>query len=116
MAGMFQSKFWNSKLVRVLDRCYYFKIARSSSLSWNLNEKELNATASTYFLPKQTKIALEKNLIPFWSIYGKNRRSAMMKIVERFNNFNEYNWFVIINLLCAIINYFSHYFKHHLIN
>ena len=54
MAGMFQSKQWPSKFVRVLDRCYYFKIARSSTLSF-LNEKDFKATASTYFLPLHIK-------------------------------------------------------------
>ena len=81
MAGMFQSKYWNPKLVRVLDRCYYFPEARSSGLNF-INEKELKTTASTYFLPKQTKLALKKGLIPFWSIYGKKRR--FLKVLKYF--------------------------------
>ena len=81
MAGMFQSKFWDSKLVRVCDRTYYFKEARSGALSF-LNEKNLKATASDYILPLQTKIALEKGLIPFYSIQGIRRRPALDRQIE----------------------------------
>ncbi len=94
MAGMFQSKYWNPKLVRVLDRCYYFPEARSSGLNF-INEKELKTTASTYFLPKQTKLALKKGLIPFWSIYGKKRRGALERQVKRFNSKNEFKYIVL---------------------
>ena len=87
MAGMFQSKYWNPKLVRVLDRCYYFKEARSGTLSW-INEKNPNI-ASTYFLPKQTRLALDKGLIPFYSIWGKKRRPALEKIVIPYGVKNE---------------------------
>ena len=93
MAGMFQSKYWNPKLVRVLDRCYYFKEARSGTLSW-INEKNPNI-ASTYFLPKQTRLALDKGLIPFYSIWGKKRRPALEKIVKRFNEKNEFKYVVL---------------------
>jgi len=88
MAGMFQSKQWSSKFVRVLDRCYYFKIARSSTLSF-LNEKDFKATASTYFLPLHIKLALEKDLIPFFSIAGIKRRPAMKRMIDRWNNSND---------------------------
>ena len=97
MAGMFQSKYWNPKLVRVLDRCYYFPEARSSALSF-INEKELKTTASTYFLPRQTKLALEKGLTPFWSIYGKKRRVALERMVKRFNSKNEFKYIVLPGL------------------
>ena len=69
MAGMYQNPQWHPKLVRICDRTYYFKKARSGALSF-LNNKELKATASDYFIPLQTKVALEKGLIPFYSIYG----------------------------------------------
>lgn len=88
MAGMFQSKQWPSKFVRVLDRCYYFKIARSSTLSF-LNEKNLKATASTYFLPLHIKLSLEKDLIPFFSIAGIKRRPAMRRMIDRWNDNND---------------------------
>ena len=88
MAGMFQSKFWPSKFVRVLDRCYYFKVARSSTLSF-LNEKYLKATASNYFLPLQIEIAISKGLIPFYSIAGIKRRPAMKRMIERWNATHE---------------------------
>ncbi len=102
MAGMFQTKFWNPKFVRVLDRCYYFKIARSSALSF-LNDKELKATASTHFLPKQIEIALSKNLIPFFSIQGIKRRPAMYRMVERWNKNNK-NQFIILPKLYFTCN------------
>ena len=85
MSGMFKSKQWDPKFVRIADRTYYFKIARSGSLSF-LNENKLKATASTYFLPLHVKIAIEKNLIPFFSISGIKRRAAMVKVIERWNN------------------------------
>ena len=91
MAGIFQSNLWSPKFVRVLDRTYYFKKARSSTLSF-LNEKKLKAIASTYFLPRQTELALDKGLIPFYSIWGKNRRPALQKMVERFNDKNEFKY------------------------
>ena len=94
MAGIFQSDLWPPKFARVLDRTYYFKKARSSTLSF-LNEKELKAIASTYFLPKQTELALDKGLIPFYSIWGKNRRPALEKMVERFNDKNEFRYVVL---------------------
>lgn len=94
MAGMFQTKYWNPKLVRVLDRCYYFKEARSGALSF-INEKDLKTTASTYFLPKQTKLALDKGLIPFYSIWGKKRRPALERQVKRFNEKNEFKYVVL---------------------
>ena len=87
MAGMFQSKFWPSKFVRVLDRCYYFKVARSSTLSF-LNEKYLKATASNYFLPLQNEIAISKGLIPFYSIAKLSRRPAMQRMVNIWNSKN----------------------------
>ncbi len=88
MAGMFQSKQWPSNYVRVLDRCYYFKIARSSSLSF-LNEKVFKETASKHFLPLHIKLSLEKNLIPFYSIAGIKRRPAMKRMIERWNATHE---------------------------
>ena len=51
MAGIFQSKLWPSNFARVLDRCYYFKIARSSTLSF-ANEKELKATKLIFYQNK----------------------------------------------------------------
>ena len=57
MAGMYQNPQWHPKLIRICDRTYYFKKARSGALSF-LNNKELKATASDYFIPLQTKIAL----------------------------------------------------------
>ena len=59
MAGMFKSKLWDPRFVRISDRLYYFKKARSSSLSF-LNEKSLKATSSTYFMPLHVEIALKK--------------------------------------------------------
>lgn len=94
MAGMYQSPQWNPKLVRVCDRTYYFKEARSSALSF-LNEKQIKATASDYILPLQTKIALEKGLIPFYSIWGKKRRPALERQVERFNKKNTYQYKIL---------------------
>ena len=87
MAGMFKSKFWPSNFVRILDRCYYFKVARSSTLSF-LNEKQLKATASNYFLPLQIEIALENNLVPFFSIAGIKRRAAMKRMIDKWNSKN----------------------------
>ncbi len=34
MAGMYQSSQWHPKLIRICDRTYYFKKARSSALSF----------------------------------------------------------------------------------
>ena len=87
MAGMFQSKFWPSDYVRVLDRCYYFKKARSSTLSF-YNEKELKATASNYLLPIHLEIAISKHLIPFFSIAGIKRRPAMKRMIDIRNKKN----------------------------
>jgi len=84
MAGMYQSPQWHPKLIRICDRTYYFKKARSSALSF-LNEKELKAIASDYFIPLQTNIALDMGLIPFYSIWGEKRRPALEKQVERYN-------------------------------
>lgn len=85
MAGMFQSKQWHPKFVRIADRTYYFKEARSGSLSY-LNPGELRAIASTHFLPLHVNIALDKDLIPFFSITGIKRRAAMIKVIERWNS------------------------------
>jgi hypothetical protein len=94
MAGMYQSPQWHPKLVRICDRTYYFKKARSGALSF-LNNKELKATASDYFIPLQTKIALEKGLIPFYSIYGEKRRRALERQVKRFNEKNTYQYKIL---------------------
>ena len=94
MAGMYQSPQWHPKLVRICDRTYYFKKARSGALSF-LNDKELKATASDYFIPLQTKIALEKGLIPFYSIYGEKRRPALERQVKRFNEKNTYQYKIL---------------------
>ena len=94
MAGMYQSPQWHPKLVRICDRTYYFKKARSGALSF-LNNKELKATASDYFIPLQTKIALEKGLIPFYSIYGEKRRPALERQVKRFNEKNTYQYKIL---------------------
>lgn len=88
MSGMFQSKQWDKKFVRIADRTYYFKEARSGSLSY-LNPGELRAIASTHFLPLHVKIALEKDLVPFFSITGIKRRAAIIKVIERWNNNKE---------------------------
>ena len=61
MAGMFQSKYWPSNFVRVLDRCYYFKDNRSNSL----NSYQTGGIATSHLLPLHIEIALEKNLIPY---------------------------------------------------
>ena len=68
-------------------RCYYFKVARSSTLSF-LNEKYLKATASNYFLPLQIEIAISKGLIPFYSIAKLSRRPAMQRMVNIWNSKN----------------------------
>ena len=94
MAGMYQSPQWHPKLIRICDRTYYFKKARSGALSF-LNNKELKATASDYFIPLQTKIALEKGLIPFYSIYGEKRRRALERQVKRFNEKNTYQYKIL---------------------
>ena len=94
MAGMYQNPQWHPKLVRICDRTYYFKKARSGALSF-LNNKELKATASDYFIPLQTKIALEKGLIPFYSIYGEKRRRALERQVKRFNEKNTYQYKIL---------------------
>ena len=94
MAGMFQSKQWPSNFVRVLDRCYYFKIARSSSLSF-LNEKVFKETASKHFLPLHIKLSLEKNLIPFYSIEKITRRKALIKQVQLVNEMYNMNYHVL---------------------
>ncbi len=94
MAGMYQNPQWHPKLVRICDRTYYFKKARSGALSF-LNDKELKATASDYFIPLQTKIALEKSLIPFYSIYGEKRRRALERQVKRFNEKNTYQYKIL---------------------
>lgn len=88
MSGMFKSKQWDPRFVRIADRTYYFEIARSSTLSY-MNEKQFKATASTYFLPLHVKIALEKKLIPFFSISGIKRRGAMTKVIKRWNDNDE---------------------------
>mgnify|MGYP001162167460 FL=1 len=94
MAGMYQSPQWHPKLIRICDRTYYFKKARSGALSF-LNEKELKAIASDYFIPLQTKIALEKGLVPFYSIYGEKRRPALERQVKRFNKKNTYQYKIL---------------------
>ena len=94
MAGMYQSPQWHPKLVRICDRTYYFKKARSGALSF-LNNKELKATASDYFIPLHTKIALEKGLIPFYSIYGEKRRRGLERQVKRFNEKNTYQYKIL---------------------
>ena len=97
MAGIFQSKLWPSNFARVLDRCYYFKIARSSTLSF-ANEKELKATASTYFLPEQIKICLEKKLIPWFSIQGVKRRPAMYRMIDNWNKVHKQKFMILPKL------------------
>ena len=81
MAGMFQSKQWPSNFVRVLDRCYYFKNSRSNTV----NSYQTGGIATTHLLPLHIDIAIEKNLIPFFSISGIKRRVAMKKMIERWN-------------------------------
>lgn len=94
MAGMFKSKFWPSDYVRVLDRCYYFKKARSSTLSF-YNEKELKASASNYLLPYHLKIAISKHLKPFFSIAGIKRRPAMIRMIDIWNQKNDIKFEVL---------------------
>jgi len=91
MAGMFQSKQWPSNFIRVLDRCYYFKIARSNSLSF-LNENMFKETASKHLLPLHVKLSIEKNLIPFYSIAGVKRRPAIKKMIKRWNAIHEHKF------------------------
>ncbi len=97
MSGIFQTPRWESKFCRVLDRTYYFKEARSSGLNF-LNERELKAIASTYFLPEQLEIALSKNLIPFFSIQGIKRRPAIYRMVERWNLKNKHQFTILPKL------------------
>jgi len=91
MAGMFKSKLWDPRFVRISDRLYYFKKARSSSLS-HLNEKSLKATSSTYFMPLHVEIALKKNLIPFYSIAGVKRRPDIKKMIKRWNAIHKHKF------------------------
>ena len=41
------------------------------------------------------KIALEKGLIPFYSIYGEKRRRALERQVKRFNEKNTYQYKIL---------------------
>ena len=97
MAGIFQSDLWPPKFARVLDRTYYFKEARSSTLSF-LNEKELKAIASTHFLPEQIDICLSKKLIPWFSIQGVKRRPAMYRMVDRWNQKHNHKFMILPKL------------------
>lgn len=94
MAGMFQSKYWPSNFVRVLDRCYYFKDNRSNSL----NSYQTGGIATTHLLPLHIEIALEKKLIPFFSISGVNRRVAMNKMIKRWNLNHKHKLVVLPNM------------------
>ena len=93
-AGMYQSAKWPSNLVRICDRTFYFKKARTSGLNF-INEKELKHTASTYFIPEQTKISIEQNLIPFYSIEKITRRKALIKQVKMVNEMYNMNYYVL---------------------
>ena len=93
-SGMYQSKKWSKKIVRICDRTFYFKKARTSGLNF-INEKELKHIASTYFIPEQTKIAVEKNLIPFYSIEKITRRKALIKQVQLVNEMYNMNYYVL---------------------
>ena len=94
-AGMFMPSYWPQNHVRILDRCFYFKHARCGGLNF-INEKQLKTTASTYFIPEQRKLALEEKLIPFWSIQEIQRRKAMIRQVDRFNEYNkDYEFYVL---------------------
>jgi len=55
----------------------------------------LKAIASDYFIPLQTKIALDKGLVPFYSIYGEKRRPALERQVKRFNEKNTYQYKIL---------------------
>ena len=93
-AAMYQSKKWPSDIVRICDRTFYFKEARTSAMSF-LNNKDIKATASKYFIPEQTKIALEKNLIPFYSIEKLSRRKALIRQVELVNKLYDFKYYVL---------------------
>ena len=93
-AGMYQSFKWPSNLVRICDRTFYFKKARTSGLNF-INEKELKHTASSYFIPEQTKISIEKNLVPFYSIEKITRRRALIKQVKMINEMYNMNYYVL---------------------
>lgn len=86
-AGIYNSPSWPSNHFRILDRCFYFLEARCDNIAF-INNKKLKALASTYLIPLQTKIVLDKNCIPFWSIQEITRRPAIIKQVNRYNELN----------------------------
>ena len=87
MSGIFKSKFWDSQFVRVCDHTYYFKKSLNMKIYY---------WSSDYMLPVQTKIAIEKNLIPFYSIL--KQRNALKKLTKRFNSKNKYQYLILPKL------------------
>ena len=93
-AAMYQSPKWPSNIVRICDRTFYFKEARTSAMSF-WNNKEIKATASKYFIPEQTKLALKNNLTPFYSIEKISRRKALIRQVELVNQYYDFKYYVL---------------------
>ena len=92
-AGIYKNPTWPDNLVRVLDRAYYFNFSRPKGLFKPVTN--VNSTLSQTLLPIQTKIVLEKGLIPFYSIENFKRRKSIELSLTNYNK-NNYPKYIVL--------------------
>lgn len=97
--GMFKDPNWPDNIVRVLDRAYFFDIIRGKSLY--KRPTELNTTISKVMLPAQTKIALSKSLVPFFSVQDYKRKKSIGLTVNFHNEKNKPKYTILPGLYCT---------------
>jgi len=83
-SGMYHG--WKD-IVRILDRFYIFDRLRKKSIN-SANRKI--KPAGTYFIPEQTKIAEQMNLIPFFSVQELKRRGSIQLIIDGIDGHHNY--------------------------
>ena len=98
-AGIYKNPTWPDNLVRVLDRAYYFNLSRPKGLFKPVTN--VNSTLSQTLLPIQTKIVLEKGLIPFYSIENFKRRKSIELSLTNYNKNNYPKYIVLPGLYCT---------------
>ena len=95
ISGIWQAKTWPSNYYRVGDRSFYFPSIRQYDLS-NPAHKPYKTLNSQHLIPMQTKIVMEKDGFPFYSML--NHPNALRRSVSLHNEVSEYKYKVLDGL------------------
>ena len=95
MSGIWRCNKWPENYYRVADRSFYFPNIREVNIS-STYKKQGSAICSHMLIPLQTKIVLDLNGLPFYSML--NHPNALKKSVERLNKVSEHKYKVLDGL------------------